>query len=277
MTDPAIPRLTAPPGACDTHFHIYEPQYPLAATAALPAPPAATFADYARVRARLGIERTVVVQPTAYGADNRCTMAAVAAFGPSSRAVVVVDPSVGDAELADLTARGARGIRFFFLPGGALPFEVLDEMAARVRDHGWHVQMQLDGNLLPDYEAAFARLPGGLVIDHVGRFHGGVAPDSPAFKSLLRLVEGGDCWVKLSAPYMSTPEAGPGYPAVTACARDLVKTAPERMVWASNWPHPGVEPRPDDGPLLDLLLAWADDDATRRRILVDNPAVLYGF
>jgi len=271
------PGLKAPPGACDTHFHIYEPQYPLAPTLALPAPEQATFTDYVPIRESLGIERFVVVQPTAYGKDNRCTLEAVAKFGDAARAVVVVDDTVSDDELAALTEQGARGIRFFFLPGGALPFEILADMAARVLEHGWHVQMQLDGNLLPDYEDAFAKLPGDLVIDHVGRFHGGAATDSAAFKSLMRLIDSGRCWVKLSAPYMSTLEEGPDYPAVTACARALIKAAPEHMVWASNWPHPGVTPRPDDGPLLDLLLAWVDDEKTRNRILVGNPGELYGF
>jgi D-galactarolactone isomerase len=280
MSEDARPRLQAPPGACDTHIHVYGPpeRYP-AAPSALFLPPPASVEDYRAVQRRLGLERVVVVQPSAYGTDNRCTMEAVAEIGEAARAVVVVDAEASDHELTALTREGARGIRFHMLPGGVLPWQILEEMAARVHEFGWHVQLQLDGRQLPEREAMLKRLPGTLVIDHVGKFLEPVAPGHEAFRCLLRLVGSGRVWVKLSAPYEVSKAGPPAFDDVGALARELVRAAPERMLWASNWPHPGHtgERRPDEAMLLDTLLHWVDDDATRARILADNPAALYGF
>ena len=184
------PRLAAPPGACDTHMHIYEDRFPLAPTA-LFKPPHSPVANYLAMRKRLGIERTVVVQPSAYGFDNTCTLEAMAAIGPGARGIAVVKPDVTDAELERLTKAGMRGIRYFMLPGGALPWDTLERMAARVAPFGWHVQLQLDGRNLPEREAMLKRLPGGLVIDHNGKFLEPVPTDHAAFKCLLRLLDNG--------------------------------------------------------------------------------------
>jgi len=272
------PRLKAPPGACDTHMHFYDDRFPMAPTALLK-PPNATVGDYRKLQQRLGLSRTVVVQPSTYGTDNRCTLEAMAVLGDSARGVAVVDTSVTDAELDRLTKAGMRGIRFHMLKGGALPWEILETMAARVHGFGWHVQLQLDGRDLPDREAMLQRLPGTLVVDHVGKFLEPVPVTHAGFQVLARLVESGRTWVKLSAPYEVSKKGPPDYADVGALAKALVKLAPERMVWASNWPHPSVSKAdaPDDAVLLDTLLDWAPDDATRRRILADNPAKLYGF
>jgi D-galactarolactone isomerase len=279
MTD-RRPRVQAPPGACDCHMHFYGPEdrYPVAPTAAF-LPPPATVADYRGLQARLGLQRVVVVQPTAYGTDNRCTMDAVTELGEDARAVVVVDPAADDALLEQLTRDGARGIRFHMFRGGVLPWSVLEEMAARVHMFGWHVQLQCNGCELPEREGLLRGLPGTLVIDHIGRFQDPVAVDHPAFRSLLGLLETGRLWIKLSAPYESSRSGPPEYEDVSRLARELVRAAPERMLWASNWPHPGqTDPTVrDDVQALDLLLDWAPDDATRDRILVENPAALYGF
>lgn len=275
---PKTPRLTAPPGACDTHMHVYEDRFPLAPTATFK-PPHSPVGDYLAMRRRIGVERTVVVQPSGYGFDNTCTLEAMAAMGPSARGIAVVGPGVTDEELDRLTKAGMRGIRYFMLPGGALPWETLETMAARVAEFGWHVQLQLDGRLLPEREALLKRLTGTLVIDHNGKFLEPVPPDHPSFKCLLRLVENGRTWVKLSAPYETSKAGPPLYADVGALAKALARAAPDRMVWASNWPHPSV-PRdqvPDDADLLDLLLDWAPDERVRRKILADNPARLYGF
>jgi D-galactarolactone isomerase len=272
----STPGLKAPPGACDTHMHFYNGAFASAPTA-LFTPPDAWIEDYRRVQARLGLRRVVVVQPSTYGTDNACQLAAMAAFGGDARGVMVVDTSVSDGELERLTRLGARGIRFHMLPGGALPWEMLEVMAARVHAFGWHVQLQMNGRDLPERADLLKRLPGGLVIDHVGRFMDPVAVDDRPFKTLLDLIGGGRCWVKLSAPYVSSLKGAPGYGDVARLARALVAAAPERLLWASNWPHPGQRPPPDDGAMLDLLLDWVDDEATRSRILVDNPAALYGF
>jgi D-galactarolactone isomerase len=270
------PKLQTPPGACDTHMHFYNARFPSAATA-LMTPDDAWVDDYRPVRQHLGLERVVVVQPTTYGLDNSCQIEGMAAFGDDARAVFVVDEKTSDAELDRLTKLGGRGARFHMLPGGAVSWDILEEVAARVHEFGWHIQLQLNGRELPEREAMLRRLPGTLVVDHVGRFTQPVTPDHQAFQVLLRLLDGGRCWVKLSAPYESFGEQPLRYEEVEVEAQALVKAAPERMLWASNWPHPGKDWLPDDAEHLDLLLNWADDEATRNRILVDNPAELYGF
>jgi D-galactarolactone isomerase len=273
------PRLKAPAGTCDTAMHFYNDRYPSAPTA-LFTPPNAWIDEYVRMRERVGIERTIVVQPTVYGFDNRCTLDAVAALGSCARAIVVVDETVTDAELDRLTRAGARGVRFQMFPGGVLTWEIIETVAARIQPFGWHIQLQLDGRLLPEREALIRRLPGTLVIDHTGKFIEPVAVDDPAFRILLDLVGNGRTWVKLAAPYETSKIGRPFYDDVGALAKALVKAAPDRMLWASNWPHPSPTPRVppiDEAELLDLLLDWAPDEATRRKILADNPARLYGF
>lgn len=280
MIDPAAspgPRLKTPPGAVDANIHIFDQRYPLAPTA-LAQPPEASVGEYREVMRRLGIARAVVVQPTAYGTDNRCTLDAVAAFGlETARAVGVVDASISSDEMARLTAAGMRGTRFHLLGGAAVPVEQFDAIAAKAHEAGWHVQFQADGRRLPDYAAQIRSWPCTVVIDHVGKYLEPVAVDDPAFRCLLDLVETGRVYVKLSAPYETSRVGAPLYDDVGALAKALVRAAPERMVWATNWPHLALKDKPDDATLLDLLLDWAGDEATRRRILVDNPAALYGF
>jgi D-galactarolactone isomerase len=272
------PKLKAPPGTCDTHMHIYDRRYPLAPTAKI-VHGDALVPEYEAVRKRLGIERTVVVQPTAYGIDNRCTLEAMAALGPGSRGIAVVNEGVSDAELDRLTQLGIRGIRFFMLPGGALSWDQLHPMADRVSTFGWHVQLQLDGRELPEREETLKKLKGALVIDHVGKFLEPVPVDHPAFAVLRRLLDNGRTWVKLSAPYEVSKSGPPFFDDVGALAKILARQAPERVVWATNWPHPmkhGAD-KPDDGVLLDMLLDWVPDEAARRKVLVDNAARLYGY
>jgi D-galactarolactone isomerase len=272
------PRLQAPPGSCDTHLHVYDPRYPLAPTANGPAPERAGAAEYKDVQRRLGLERAVIVQPTAYGFDNRATLEGIAALGPErTRGIAVVDDTITDEELRTLHVGGVRGVRFQMLPGGALPWERADRVAARAREVGWHVQLQLDGRTLPDRLPQIRTWAGPIVIDHVGKFLEPVPLDHPGFRCLADLVGTGRVWVKLSAPYEVSRTGAPHYEDVGRIARELVRLAPERMLWASNWPHPGAKIRPDEAALLDLLLDWAPDEATRRKILVENPAEVYGF
>ena len=150
-------------------------------------------------------------------------------------------------------------------------------MAARIAPHGWHVDVQLDGRDLPLHAARLAALPCDVVIDHVGKFMNPVPPDHAAVRALQRLLDGGRAWVKLSAAYETSQSGPPRYDDVGAIARTLAASHPERCLWGSNWPHGGRASPPSDAALLDLLLDWVADDATRRRILVDNPAALYGF
>jgi D-galactarolactone isomerase len=263
-----------PAGACDTHVHFYDQGFPVASTSLL-RPPNASVADYRLVQQALGLQRVVVVQPTTYGRDNSCQLQAVADLGDGARLVAVVDNQVTDRELSGLTERGGRGARFFMLPGGAVPWDMLSAVARRIAPFDWHIQLQMLGNQLVERVDALLALPVAIVIDHVGRFE--VPVDSRAFQSLLRLIDGGACWVKLSAPYESELDPTHRYGHVTSLVHALVKYAPERMLWATNWPHPGQLDPPGFSDLHQLMLHWLPSASTRQRVLVDNPAELYGF
>ena len=271
------PRLVAPRGACDTHMHFYDQKVPGAAGTFLPVH--FPVEDYRAMQKRLGLERVIVVQPNAYTDDNRVTLDSIKTFGKNAKGVAVVKPGVTDAELERLTKGGICAIRIMTLHGGTLGFDVMDELMARVHPFSWHANIQLDGRELPKFEAQIKRLPGKFVIDHTGKFLEPVPPEHEAFKALLRLVGTGRCWVKLSAPYETSKTGAPKYEDVGRLAKALVKHAPERMLWASNWPHPSArKPQPpDDVELLDLLMDWAPEEAVREKILSDNPAELYGF
>ena len=273
----STPRVPTPPGACDTHMHIYEPGYPMRLDAAHPGQPA-TLELYREVRKALGLSRTVIVQPGGYGADNTCTLQAMAKLGDGARGVAIVDPAAPDAEIERLTKLGMRGIRYHMRGGIILGWDTMPRMAARVAAFGWHVQLQCESKEISEHETMLSKLPCDLVIDHMGRFDAGTSPDDPSWRVMLKLLGSGRCWVKLSAPYETSKEGPPHYMDVGRLGRALIRAAPERMVWASNWPHPSDQPNPpDDGMLLETLLHWAEDDATARRILVDNPVRLYGF
>ena len=163
------------------------------------------------------------------------------------------------------------------LKGGLLPWESLEAMAARIAPLGWHINLQLDGRELPKHIEMIRRLPGNLVLDHNGKFLEPVDTANAAFHCLLDLLDGGRAWVKLAAPYETSKIGPPRYDDVSTLARALISAHPEHCLWASNWPHPNQNPQPSSAAMLDLLLHWADDDATRRRILVDNPALVYGY
>ena len=270
------PQLQAPAGACDTHMHIYEARFAFAPTATIKPPPAPVSA-YREIQKALHLQRVVVVQPSGYGFDNSCTLEAVAALGVNARCIVVPRPDASSAALGKLHAVGARGVRYFMLPSGVLPWDTLEAMAARIAPLGWNINLQLDGRELAQHETMLSRLPCTLVIDHNGKFLDPVGVDHPGFRTLLKLLDGGRCYVKLSAPYETSKTGAPHYADVGVLARALVKANSERCLWASNWPHPNRNPQPSSAAMLDLLLEWAEDEATRLNILVDNPARLYGF
>ena len=264
------------PGACDSHMHVYEDPYPLAATATFK-PPHAPASAYRTVQRELNLARTVVIQPTGYGFDNRCTLAAVGALGPQARAIVVVAPEATPAELESLHSLGARGVRYMMLPGGVLPWSGLERTAAVIAPLGWHIDLQLDGRELPQHEAMLARLPCRLVIDHVARFMGPVEPDSEPVRALCRLLDTGRCWIKISAPYESSRSGPPGYDDIAWIARLVARRYPERCLWASNWPHPNQNPAPSTAAMLVWALGFCADSAAQKQALVDNPAELYDF
>lgn len=261
-------------GATDTHIHFYDDRFPVAAGALLH-PPNAGIDDYRTIQTELGLERVVVVQPTTYGTDNRCQLAAVAALGDQARAVVVIASSTPTGELQRLTEQGVRGARFHMLPGGAVSWDELEPTAAAIADHGWHIQIQLNGNDLPDLVERLLTLPANLVIDHVGRFMPPEGLASPGFAALRRLIDSERCYVKLSAPYEGSNLPRP-HDDVVALIDELVRVAPERMLWASNWPHPGQGDPPTIEDLSDWRTAWIPTEL-QTMILVDNPGRVYGF
>ena len=278
MSDLALKAL--PPGACDSHTHFYRRSYTTASTALI-RPPDATVDHYRNFQHTLTLERVVVVQPTTYGLDNACQLDAVAELGDGARAVVVVDGTLTRRDLAKLTDAGARGARFHMLPGGAVGWDQLEPVAGSIAEAGWHIQLQLNGRELPERFRLLSQLPVDLVIDHVGRFMPPVETDDGPFRTLCRLLDRGHTWVKLSAPYESSDgeSAGggpPDYLDVTVLVDELVRRYPERLVWGSNWPHPGQARPPTAQGVRRLLERWVPP-VIQPQILVENPARLYCF
>lgn len=281
---PRAPKLKPPPGACDCHLHVYgeSARYPWVPVKNRPFPDR-RLEHYLEVRDRLGLARTVIVQATHYTTDNRCLLDSVAALGANGRGIAVVDPAISDDGLAALHAGGVRGLRFGRdlangMQPGALEDDVLEDMAARIAPFGWHIQYRSWPEELLDLEARFRKLPVPVCFDHMGNIAPETGTGHPAFKALLGLLDTGNCWVKLSAPYQLSRTGAPDYADYLPQGLAFVKAAPERMVWGTNWPHPRVEDKPEEADLLDVLLDWTGGDAkTLQAILVDNPARLYGF
>ena len=273
-----LPKLKVPADACDCHHHIYDGKFPIAPSATLK-PGDAKAADYQALQKRIGTTRSVVVQPSTYGTDNSCTLDGMAQLGPASRGVAVVDTSVTDAELKRLNGLGIRGIRFNLVQAGATTVEMLEPLSRRVADIGWHVQIHQTGDGIVKMEDVLQKVASPIVLDHMGRIPKDVGVDHPAYTVISRLIDKGRTWVKISGAYMDTKVGPPTYADSTKLAQAYVKLAPQRMVWGSDWPHPTAkdDDKPNDATLVDLLAEWAPDEATRRRILVENPAELYGF
>jgi len=271
-------KVVVPSGAVDCHMHIVgdERRYPMAPTATV-RPPLSLVPDYLAMIRRIGVERCVVVQPSNYGFDNRCTMDAVAEIGAGAKGVVVVPPTVTETEIAALDARRACGVRFHMMPGGVMRWEWMEDMAAKVAPFGWHIQVQMDGRTLPEHLPLLRRLKTKLVIDHTGKFLEPVKPDHPAFRALLDLVMVGNTWVKLSAPYETSRVGPPLYDDVGVLAKVLSKAAPQRVLWASNWPHFRQDNPPTEEMLLDMMRDWIGDEATITRALRDNSVEAFGF
>lgn len=278
-TGDAPPRHAVPPDACDCHMHFYDdafvpprPASRLVTNAGVP--------QYRELQKRLGTARVVVVQPAPYVNDNTVTLAAISAIG-NARGVAVVHPDVTDGELQRLHDGGIRGIRFsIFDPRtAAVSFDMIAPLAARMNARGWHVQLHLRGDQIVEHEALIDSLPCPIVFDHLGRVPQPGALQHPAFAIVRRLLQARRAWVKLSGAYADTKDGAPGYADAVALMRAYVAAAPERCVYGSDWPHPteSADSKPDDARLIDLIAEAAPDEAARKRILVDNPAVLYGF
>ena len=228
---------------------------------------------------RIGTSRNIVVTPLAYDTDNRVTLDAIARLGPNARGVAVIRPTVTDAELKMLADGGVRGIRFSLADPRNAPtsIEMIEPLSKRVNALGWHVQISMSADQIVAAQELWNRLPSAIVFDHMGHVPQPAGLSHPVFNVIRRLVDKGRTWVKLSLTYDNTKDGPPGYADLTRVARAYVKAAPERMVWGSNWPHPNEASKPDDATLFDLMSKWAPDQATRNRILVQNPIALYGF
>lgn len=277
--EPGRPRLAAPPGTCDTHMHLFPTgdRYPLAPERSY-SPPAAPLEHYRRVMAALGIARAVLVQASVHGTDNRMLLDVLRDDPGTFRGVAVVDSNVSDAELEALNAAGVRGVRINLLYGGGVGFSEAQALEARIRALGWHFQFLIDVARVERLGARLAALGVAAVIDHMGHMSVGADVKNPGFQDMLALMREGRAWVKLSGPYRFSAEPLPPYGDTVALARALIEAAPDQLVWATDWPHPALtKPMPQDAALLDLLAEWTSDAALQRRILVDNPARLYGF
>jgi predicted TIM-barrel fold metal-dependent hydrolase len=238
-------------------------------------------AEYRLLQRRIGTVRDVVVTPRPYATDNRVTLDAIAQLGANARGVAVIHPTVTDAEFDTLTRGGIRGIRFSLAANpttaAATTLDMIEPLSKRVNALGWHVQINMDADQIAAAEDLWMRLPSAIVFDHMGHIPQPISMKHPAFTIIRRLVDKGRTWVKLSVTYDNTKDGPPTYADVTKVAQAYVRAAPERMVWGSNWPHPNEPKKPDDAVLFDLLTQWAPSAATRHRILVENPEILYGF
>jgi D-galactarolactone isomerase len=276
----ATAKLKAPANACDCHMHIYDPaRFPMPPSRRV-APANAAVAQYRLLQQRIGTTRVVVIQPRNYAIDNRVTLDAIKQLAPNARGVAVLHPTVTDAELKSLNESGIRGIRFSLgdPATAAVTPDMVEPLARRIADLGWHVQFNVEGEQIVALADVLRRLPTPMVFDHLAN-PGPAGVDHPSHAIVRSLIDRGRTWVKLSGAY-SNSRVGPPYPDATRIAQAFVKAAPERMVWGSDWPHPGVvavADKPDDALLFDLLAVWVPDEAMRNRILVQNPEALYGF
>jgi 2-pyrone-4,6-dicarboxylate lactonase len=282
------PVIAVPHDACDSHFHVFGPpeRFPFVSTHEY-TPPAAPLEHYLKMIARLGITRAVVVQPSVHGLDNATTLDAVEKSRDSFRGVGRIDDKTPRSELRRLNDCGIRGVRFNVLdrPRGNVPAAVLDRCIDNIVEFGWSVDLHIDMKNLIQQEKRIRAMPVPVVIDHIARVKPADGLDQPGFQLLLELLTLGHVWVKVSGAdkICERPVAlyyGLPYIEVVPFARAVIAAAPDRVIWGTDWPHsnnfsPGHTP--NDGDLLDLLALFAPDERLREKILVDNPAALYGF
>lgn len=271
------PATPVPADATDCHHHIYDSRYPADPLASLPHADA-SLDDYRRLAKCLGITRHVIVQPSLYGIDNRCMMEALDLAGASARGVAVIDGSVQRRALIEMHARGVRGVRINARLPGRVSLAGLQELAEKIAEFGWHVQMALSPERLVEIAPVCRRLPCQIVFDHMAYLHAYGGAGHKGFGVLVDLMQADKAWAKLSGPYIGRHSAAPAYEdAVTLGAR-LARAAPDRLLWGTDWPHPTVQcPKPDDAAWLDRLAEIVPNDTDRLRILVENPAKIYDF
>jgi 2-pyrone-4,6-dicarboxylate lactonase len=279
---PRRPSVALPAQACDVHAHVCGPasRYPLIAER-LYTPPEASMADFRHMLDTLGLDRAVLVQPSIYGTDNRAMLDALATDPQRLRGVAVVPFDAPVEQIERLHAAGVRGVRCNIVDlktgKGQLPLDALRALATRIAPFGWHVEFLMHVDEFPDLDRQLAGFPVDVVFGHLGYVPATKGTGVQGFAALLRLMREGRAWVKLTAPYRLTSSSMP-YPDTDAFAQALVDAAPGQLLWGSDWPHVYIRTAmPNDGDLFDVFARWVPDPAVRERILVDNPARLYGF
>lgn len=276
----AVPKTVIPPEACDCHHHIYDPvRFPYQPEDVRNQPPS-TVDCYRLLQRRLGTGRNVIVQPSAYGTDNRCTLDALNQMGKkNTRAVVVPDERITDRELSEMHEMGVRGLRFNINCGGVDDLDIIQRLAERVAPMGWSVCFWMKPELAVSMEQFLRRLPCQVVFDHRGHIPAKEGMAHPGFQVIRNMLRDNACWVKLSGLYIDT--ACDDYADTIAVGRAYVEANPDRCIWGTDWPHPscysGRKEMPDDAYMLDALLEQAGSVENFHKILVDNPARLYGF
>ena len=280
---PRKPRITLPPHACDTHAHICGPQARYAYySERIYTPADALVPDYRHMLDTLGVERAVLVQPSVYGTDNTAMLDAMQAAGPNFRGVAVVAEDISAHELERMHDAGVRGVRVNIVDvkdrkAGTLPLAALRKLALKIAPFGWHLELLMHVDEFPDLDRMLADFPVDTVYGHLGYMRTDKGITAPGFQALLRLMQSGRAWVKLTGPYRISTQPLP-HADTNAYAHALIKAAPRQIIWGTDWPHVMVKgAMPNDGDLCDLLGDWIPDAATRQQVLVDNPARLYGF
>ena len=290
MTAPTIPpphpdphppaAFTPPPGACDAHCHIFGPaaRFPFAPDRTY-TPPDSGYDDLERLQDRLGLSRAVFVQASCHGTDNSAMVDGLIRGDGRFAGVAMVDDTFTDADLGALHDAGVRAVRFNFVAhlGGAPEMDEFWRIVGRVAPRGWHVVLHFDAVDLPAYSDVLDRLPLPYVIDHLARIDAAAGLDQEPFVRLTELLDDDRAWVKVSGAERLSAAGPPDYADVVPFARTVIERAPDRVLWGTDWPHPNVKQMPDDGDLVDVLAAFAPDERTRTRILVDNPTRLYQF
>jgi len=277
---PVRPAQQLPANACDAHCHVFGPAevFPYAPDRSY-TPPDAPFDQLVALHDFLGLSRGVIVQASCHGTDNTAMLDAIGRGNGRYRGVAIVDGDVTDAQLADLDARGVRGVRFNFVAhlGGAPDLDVFDRVLQRIERLGWHVVLHLDAQDILQYAERIERIKVPFVIDHMGRVRAEAGLDQQPFRQLLELMRNPLAWVKVCGSERVSAGRRPFDDAIPF-ARTLIEAAPDRVLWGTDWPHPNIsKDMPNDGELVDLLLRFCPDEALREKLLVTNPARLYGF
>lgn len=273
------PEFTLPRGTCDTHCHVIGPvgRFPFADSRPY-TPEVSDKTVLSALHGRLGVDRTVIIQATVYGTDNRIVLDAIADRPHARRGVALVEPTISDAQLQALHDGGIRGVRFGFVRHLWTPPDpdAFDELMQRIAQLGWHVLLHVDASALDELQPMLDALPVPFLIDHMGRIDVGAGLNQPGFIRLLEWARRDRCWIKVSALDRISASGAP-FADVVPFVRAVLDASPERVLWGTDYPHPNPRhPVLDDASLVDVLPLCGDASALQK-LLVANPSRLYGF